>query len=64
MVKHTQTIRLLWPTNCLNMVDHFVGLALKELMFMNNEIVKQIPANIGSMALLGAVILCIVFRKT
>ena len=64
MVKHTQTIRLLWPTNCLNMFDQFVGLALKELMFMNNEIVNQIPANIGSMALLGAVILCIVFRKT
>ena len=64
MVKHTQTIRLLWSTNCLNMFDHFVGLALKELMFMNNEIVKQIPANIGPMALLGAVILCIVFRKT
>ena len=28
MVKHTQTIRQLQPTNCLNVFDHFVGLAL------------------------------------
>ena len=31
MVKHTQTIRRLLPTNCLSVFDHFVGLALKEL---------------------------------
>ena len=31
MVKHTQTIRRLLPTNCLNVFDHFVGLALKGL---------------------------------
>ena len=31
MVKHTQTIRLLLPTNCLSVFDHFVKLALKGL---------------------------------
>ena len=31
MVKHTQTIRRILPTNCLSMFDHFVGLALKGL---------------------------------
>ena len=31
MVKHTQTIRRLLPTNCLSVFDHFVGLALKVL---------------------------------
>ena len=34
MVEHTQTIRLQQPTNCLNVFDHFVGFALKELIFM------------------------------
>ena len=29
MVKHTQTIRRLPPTNCLSVLDHFVELALK-----------------------------------
>ena len=33
MVKHTQTIRRLLPMNCLNVIDHFVGLALKRLIF-------------------------------
>ena len=28
MVKHTQTICRLLPTNCLSMLDHFVGFAL------------------------------------
>ena len=27
MVKHTQTIRRLLPTNCLSVFDHFVELA-------------------------------------
>ena len=27
MVKRTQTIRRLLPTNCLNVFDHFVGLS-------------------------------------
>ena len=31
MVKHTQTIRRLMPTNCFSVFDHFVGLALKKL---------------------------------
>ena len=31
MVKHTQTIRRLLPTNCLSVFDYFVGLALKGL---------------------------------
>ena len=33
MVKHTQTIRRLLPTNCLIVFDDFVGLALKVLKF-------------------------------
>ena len=32
MVKQTQTIHRLLPTNCLSVFDHFVGLALKEIM--------------------------------
>ena len=31
MVKHTQTIARLLPTNCLSVFDHFVGLVLKGL---------------------------------
>ena len=31
MVKHTQTIRRLLPTNCLSVFDYFVGLALEGL---------------------------------
>ena len=34
MVKQTQTIRLLLPTNCLSVFDHLVGLALKGLMYL------------------------------
>ena len=37
MVKHTQTIRRQQPTNCLGVFDHFVGLALKELMKAKKE---------------------------
>ena len=32
MVKRTQTIRWLLPTNCLCVFDHFVGLALKDVL--------------------------------
>ena len=32
MVKHTQTISRLLPTNCLSVSENFVGLALKGLM--------------------------------
>ena len=31
MFKHTQTIRRLLQTNCLNVFDHFVGLTLKRV---------------------------------
>ena len=31
MVKHTQAIRRLLPTNCLSVFEHFVKLALKGL---------------------------------
>ena len=34
MVKYTQTIRRLLPTNCLSVFDHFVGLALKGLTIL------------------------------
>ena len=34
MVKHTQTIRRLWPTNCLSIFDHFAGLVLKGLTLL------------------------------
>ena len=34
MVKHTQTIRWLLPTNCLSVFDHFEVLALKELKYV------------------------------
>ena len=34
MVKHTQTIRQLLPTNCLSVFDHFVQLALKGLKYL------------------------------
>ena len=32
MVKHTQAIGRQQPTNCLNVFDHFVKLALKGLI--------------------------------
>ena len=35
IVKHTQTIRWLLPTNCLSVFEHFVGLGLKR---SNNRI--------------------------
>ena len=31
MVKHTQTLRRLLPTNYLSVFDHFVGLTLKNV---------------------------------
>ena len=37
MVKHTQTVRRLLPTNCLHVFGHFVGLALTGL-----ELFRQI----------------------
>ena len=38
MVKHTQTVRQLLPTNCLSVFDHFVLLALKGLRKRNEHI--------------------------
>ena len=32
MVKHTQAILRRQPTNCLSVIDHFVGLVLKGLI--------------------------------
>ena len=40
MVKHTQTIRQLLPTNCLSVFNHLVGLALKGLNII--ILIKQI----------------------
>ena len=39
IVKHTQTIRQLLPTNCLSMFDHIVWLTLKGLT------IKLIPSH-------------------
>ena len=36
MVKHTERIRRLLPTNCLGVFDHFVGLVLKGLKIATN----------------------------
>ena len=36
MVKHTQTIRRILPTNYFSVCDHFVGLTLKGLTWMAN----------------------------
>ena len=40
MVKHTQTIRRLLPSNCLSVFDHFVGLALKGLKTLGLQSIK------------------------
>ena len=37
MVKHTQTICRLLPTNCLSVFDHFVGLTLKGLISISGS---------------------------
>ena len=37
IVKHTQTIHRLSPTNCLSVFDHFVGLALKGLIMIRKQ---------------------------
>ena len=41
MVKHTQVICRLMPTNCLSVFDHFVGLALKGLK--TRSVLVKIP---------------------
>ena len=37
MVKHTQTICRLLPTNCLCAFDHFLGLAFKRLSHVEDD---------------------------
>ena len=49
MVKYTQTIRRLLPTNCLSMCDDFVGLELKGLkrtMMKIPQLERNIPPKI------------------
>ena len=41
MVKHTQTIRLQFATNCLGVFDHFVKLALKGLTHKKMKNLKR-----------------------
>ena len=41
MVKHTQTIRRQQSTDCLSVLDHFVGLALKGLFKKAVEIERM-----------------------
>ena len=42
MIKHTQTIRRLLPTNCLSVFDHFVGLGLKGLRKLAQDLSGKI----------------------
>ena len=42
MVKHTQAIRRVLPTNCLSVFDHFVELALKGLRSGKKVVMKGI----------------------
>ena len=46
MVKHTQTIRRLFPTNFLSLFDHFEGLALKELNTRRDINKEAITSNV------------------
>ena len=41
MVKHTETIRRLLPTDFLSVFDHFVGLALKGLTLEKNVMLNM-----------------------
>ena len=42
MIKHTQTIRRLLPTNWLSVFDHFVGLALNGLRKLAQDLSGKI----------------------
>ena len=46
MVKHTLTIRRLLKANCLSGLDHFVGLALKGLRFIRDQLINKINHNL------------------
>ena len=41
MVKHTQTICQLLPTNCLSMFDYFVGLAFKGIILWDSAFIVK-----------------------
>ena len=43
MVKYTQTIRRLQPTNYFSVFNHFLGLALKGLSIICNQFQTNIP---------------------
>ena len=45
MVKHTQTIHRLLPTNCLSVFDHFVGLALEGLRPCHTSMIECLCKN-------------------
>ena len=46
MVKHTQTIRRLFPKNCLSVFDHFVGSTFKGLTSYTGKKEKIVPAKL------------------
>ena len=46
MVKLTQAIRRQQPTNCLSVLDHFVGLARKGLKKLLNQLMRIICTKI------------------
>ena len=41
MVKYTLTICRLFPANCLSVFDHFLGLALKGLIYLYDVYVLE-----------------------
>ena len=43
LVKHTQTIRRVLPTNCLSVFDDFVGLVLKGLITILPDLRRLLP---------------------
>ena len=51
MVKHTQTILLLLPTNCLSVPDNFERLALKGLTHFTLTLHFYTPKNIQKTSL-------------
>ena len=46
MIKHTQIIRRLLPTNYLSVFDHFVGLALKGLKMLPFSFLRLFPSSL------------------
>ena len=52
MVKRTQTFRRLLPTNCLRVLEHFVGLVPKELTHGSRKVLTQIRCFNGNIAVL------------